>query len=55
MKQILISGHGGPEKLELRESADPSPKEGELRIRVAASGINFADILPSRAYTQGAA
>lgn len=48
MKQIFISGHGGPEKLELRESADPSPKEGELRIRVAASGINFADILARR-------
>lgn len=45
MKQIFISGHGGPEKLELREAADPSPKEGELRIRVAASGINFADVL----------
>lgn len=45
MKQIFISGHGGPEKLELREAVDPSPNEGELRIRVAASGINFADVL----------
>lgn len=30
MKQIFISGHGGPEKLELREAADPSPKEGDM-------------------------
>jgi synaptic vesicle membrane protein VAT-1 len=45
MKQMFIVGHGGPEKLQLRESADPSPAAGEIRIRVKASGINFADIL----------
>ena len=45
MKQILIVGHGGPEKLQLRESPDPAPGHGEIRIRVKASGINFADIL----------
>src|SRR5258708_5214808 len=45
MKQIWITGHGGPEVLELREAADPQPKGNELRIRVRASGINFADIL----------
>ena len=45
MKQVFIVGHGGPEKLELRESPDPRPGAGEIRIRVKASGINFADIL----------
>jgi hypothetical protein len=45
MKQIFITGHGGPEKLQLRESPDPTPGRGEIRIRVKASGINFADIL----------
>ena len=45
MKQIFIVGHGGPEKLRLRESPDPSPAGGEIRIRVKASGINFANIL----------
>ena len=45
MKQMFIVGHGGPEKLQLRESPDPSPAGGEIRIRVKASGINFADIL----------
>jgi NADPH:quinone reductase-like Zn-dependent oxidoreductase len=45
MKQMFIVGHGGPEKLRLRESPDPSPAAGEIRIRVKASGINFADIL----------
>ena len=45
MKQIFITGHGGPEKLKIQEAPDPTPGEGALRIRVKASGINFADIL----------
>lgn len=45
MKQIFITAAGGPEKLQLRESADPQPGMNEMRVRVAASGINFADIL----------
>jgi synaptic vesicle membrane protein VAT-1 len=49
MKQMFIVGHGGPEKLQLRESPDPSPAEGEIRIRVKASGVNFADILARQA------
>lgn len=45
MRQVFITGTGGPEKLQVREAADPSPAAGQLRIRVKASGINFADIL----------
>lgn len=45
MKQIFISGSGGPEKLVLREAADPQPQGANVRIRVKASGINFADIM----------
>jgi synaptic vesicle membrane protein VAT-1 len=45
MKQIFIAARGGPEKLQLRESADPNPAAGQVRIRVRASGINFADIM----------
>ena len=45
MKQIWITRKGGPEVLELREAADPSPKAGELRIRVRAAGVNFADVM----------
>lgn len=45
MKQIYIEGAGGPEKLQVRESDDPVPGAGQLRVRVAASGINFADIM----------
>lgn len=45
MRQIFITGAGGPEKLQIREAPDPLPVAGTLRIRVKASGINFADIL----------
>src|SRR5215813_11007530 len=45
MRQMWIVGRGGPDKLVLRESPDPQPTGIELRIRVRASGINFADIL----------
>jgi synaptic vesicle membrane protein VAT-1 len=45
MKQIVITGHGGPEKLVLSDAPDPVPAAGMLRIRVHASGVNFADIL----------
>jgi NADPH:quinone reductase-like Zn-dependent oxidoreductase len=48
VKQIFIVGQGGPDKLQLRESADPTPARGEIRIRVRASGINFADIMARR-------
>jgi len=45
VKQVFITGIGGPEKLQLREMPDPQPQAGEVRIRVRAAGINFADIL----------
>ena len=45
MKQVWIIATGGPENLQLREAPDLQPEAGELRIRVRATGINFADIL----------
>jgi synaptic vesicle membrane protein VAT-1 len=45
MKQVVITATGGPEKLQLREVPDPLPGQGELRVRVRASGVNFADVL----------
>jgi NADPH:quinone reductase-like Zn-dependent oxidoreductase len=45
MKQIWIPKIGAPEMLEIREASDPIAGPGEVRIRVKASGINFADIL----------
>lgn len=45
MRQVWITRRGGPEVLQVREAPDPRPGEGEVRIRVAAAGINFADLL----------
>ncbi len=45
MRQVWITRVGPPEVLQLREAPDPVPAPGELRIRVKASGINFADIM----------
>ena len=45
MRQIWIPKTGEPEVLEVREAPDPEPLSGEVRVRVRASGINFADVL----------
>jgi NADPH:quinone reductase-like Zn-dependent oxidoreductase len=45
MRQVWIRRVGPPEVLELIEAPDPQPEAGEVRVRVRASGINFADIL----------
>jgi NADPH:quinone reductase-like Zn-dependent oxidoreductase len=45
MRQVWISQKGGPEVLVVREAPDPVPQDDELRIRVRASGVNFADIM----------
>jgi NADPH:quinone reductase-like Zn-dependent oxidoreductase len=48
MRQVVISRYGGPEVLTLKECQDPKPGEGEVAIRMKASGINFSDILARR-------
>lgn len=45
MRAIWITKHGGPEVLELREGPDPEPKPGEVRVRVKAAGLNFAEVM----------
>ncbi len=45
MKAVLLTGHGGPEKLEYREDVPvPEPAAGEALIRVGAAGVNNTDI-----------
>jgi NADPH:quinone reductase-like Zn-dependent oxidoreductase len=45
MRQIVIVRHGAPDVLQPREAPDPVPAAGEIRIAVAAAGVNFADVL----------
>ncbi|TXK42384.1 zinc-binding dehydrogenase [Nonomuraea sp. C10] len=45
MRAYLLTGFGGPEKLEYREDVpDPEPGPGEVRLRVTAAGVNNTDI-----------
>jgi NADPH:quinone reductase-like Zn-dependent oxidoreductase len=45
MRAIVITRHGGPGVLKVREQPVASPTAGEIRIDVAASGVNFADVM----------
>ncbi len=45
MRQVWIPRKGTPDVLEVREAPDPTPGPGEVRIRVAYSGVNFADVM----------
>ena len=45
MRAVLCRRWGGPDALELAEVAPPPLQGGEIRVKVAASGVNFADLL----------
>ncbi len=45
MKAVRCVELGGPEKLQVEETELPQPGEGEIRIKVAGCGVNFADSL----------
>jgi NADPH:quinone reductase len=44
MKAIRVHTNGGPEVLTHEEVALPEPGEGEARVKIQASGVNFIDI-----------
>jgi NADPH2:quinone reductase len=52
MRAVLLERYGGPEVLRIAEVAMPEPKPGEVRVRIDAIGINFAEVL-SRTGTYG--
>ncbi len=45
MRAVVITKHGGPGVLQVQERPDPVLAAGEVRIDVAAAGINFADVM----------
>jgi NADPH:quinone reductase-like Zn-dependent oxidoreductase len=40
----FVDRYGGPERLVLRERPDPVPGKGEVLVKTAAIGLNFADL-----------
>ena len=45
MRAISLSGFGGSEVLKVAEAETPRPGERDILIRVAAAGVNRADLL----------
>jgi len=45
MRQVWITKAGAPEVLQVREAPDPEAGKGQVRVRVRAAGINFADLM----------
>src|SRR5438477_1587185 len=43
MRAIVITRHGGPEVLAVRELLDPEPNLGDVLIEVKAFGLNRAE------------
>lgn len=43
MRKVVVHKPGNYEVLRLEEHPDPPPKEGEVTVRVAAAGVNYAD------------
>jgi len=49
MRAVVITAHGGPEGIAVREvDPPPSPVADRVRVRVRAAGLNRADILQRR-------
>ncbi len=43
-KRVVISRKGGPEVLQVIEEDLPEPASGEVRVKVSATGVAFADV-----------
>lgn len=50
MRAVTVPEPGGPEALTLAEVPEPQPGAGEVRIRVAAAGVNGADLSQRRGF-----
>lgn len=43
MRAVVVTGHGGPEVLQVEERETPAPGPGQLLVRNGAAGVNFID------------
>ncbi|WP_081816686.1 zinc-binding dehydrogenase [Fodinicurvata fenggangensis] len=41
---MVLTGHGGPERMEWREQNVPAPGPGQVRLRHNAIGVNYIDV-----------
>jgi NADPH2:quinone reductase len=45
MRVVVCNQYGPPETLTIEERPDPQPGTGQVRVRIKAAGVNFADLL----------
>jgi NADPH:quinone reductase-like Zn-dependent oxidoreductase len=45
VREVVVTEHGSPDVLQVRERPDPVPARGEVLIDVRACGVNFADLM----------
>ncbi len=48
MRAVVISRFGGPEVLEVRDLPIPQPEAGQVLIKVAYAGVNYAELMARR-------
>jgi len=48
MKALMITSLSGPGALAIQDVPEPSPKSGQSIVRVAAGGLNFADVMTTK-------
>lgn len=53
VKSIVVTEFGSSSVLEVQETEIPEPGPGEVRIDVAATGLNFADVMQRRGHYRG--
>ena len=44
-KRVVVTHYGGPEVISVIEEDIPSPKSGEVRVKVLAAGVSLPDVL----------
>jgi NADPH2:quinone reductase len=44
-RRVVVTQHGGPNVLRTVEDTLPEPQPGEVRVRILAAGVSFADVL----------
>jgi NADPH:quinone reductase len=44
MRSVVVTRHGGPEVLEVRDEAEPQPGPGQVLVDVEVAGVNYRDI-----------
>ena len=54
MKRVVVRRPGGLAALELIEEADPAPGAGQVRVRVRAAGVNYADTIVREGHYEAA-